>query len=226
MRNGLLVITMLGLLLSACGNRMTPEQLQHKLDSVKAIEEGIRLRAQGIQLDATDPMSLFLDSMEVTALPLEGASDESIVNSSFKDVPSEAYVLMHIIRPGKMKAVLMPDIGKIRLMLMTGEDDIHGGDVTYLYTFDMGYHVKDSLCLSRIHDLTPPQRGMKTRVSFAIMSNYQIFLSKYYLLTETDTPRLLGVRGYRVNKEGYFKEIPLTTDGEKAQSVGNTLPTQ
>ena len=226
MRKGVFIVVILGMLVCACGNRMSSEKLQHKLDSVKAIEDRIRLQAQGIHLDVADPMSLFLDSMEVMALPLEGSSDEPLINSSFKDVPSEAYVLMHIIRPGKMKAVMMPDKGKTRLMLMTGEDDIHGGDVTYLYTFDMGYQVKDSLCLSRITDLTPPQRGMKTRVVFAVMSNYQIILSKYFLLPDTDTPTLLGIRGYRINKEGYFMEIPLTANQEETKSVSNTLPAQ
>lgn len=43
-------------LFSACGNRnsMSPEELQHKLDKVKAIEIREKLEAQGINLQSSD----------------------------------------------------------------------------------------------------------------------------------------------------------------------------
>ena len=148
MKKKLLFIVGIAVILCGCGHRTSSADLQHKLDSVRQLEERIRLEAQGIHLGASDPISLFLDSLEVMTLPIEGSSEESVVNSSFRDVPDEAFVLMHILRPGKMKAVLLPDLGKIRMMLMAGDDDVNGGSVTYLYTFDMGYHVVDSLWCS------------------------------------------------------------------------------
>lgn len=223
MKKNYLFTVGIALLLCACGHRTSSADLQHKLDSVKQLEERIRLEAQGIHLDATDPISLFLDSMEVMVLPVEGSSEETVINSSFRDVPDEAFVLMHILPPGKMKAVLLPDRGKIRLMLMSGDDDLNGGSVTYLYTFDMGYHVVDSLCLSRVHDLKAPQRGMKSTVNFAIMSNYQIILSKYVHALETGTPQLLGMRLVQIDQEGFFKARELSADHKVSQPVGNTL---
>lgn len=223
MKKKLLFIVGIAVILCGCGHRTSSADLQHKLDSVRQLEERIRLEAQGIHLGASDPISLFLDSMEVMTLPIEGSSEESVVNSSFRDVPDEAFVLMHILRPGKMKAVLLPDLGKIRMMLMAGDDDVNGGSVTYLYTFDMGYHVVDSLCLSRVQDLKVPQRGMKNTVSFAMMSNFQIILSKYVYTSEEGAPQLLGVRQFQIDKEGFFKMRELPTDDKVTQSVTNPL---
>ena len=50
------------LLLAACGGgrRMSPEELQHKLDSVKALEIKEKLALQGVNLEASDnPLKLF-----------------------------------------------------------------------------------------------------------------------------------------------------------------------
>ena len=53
-------------LLSACGgrNKMPPEVLQQKLDSVKALEVKEKLEAQGIRLEDSDnPLKMFYDSL-------------------------------------------------------------------------------------------------------------------------------------------------------------------
>ena len=62
--------------LSACGFRSNlPADLQHKLDSVKALEELRLLRLQGIDLDNPNPLRAFYDSLMIQPLPLRYSDD-------------------------------------------------------------------------------------------------------------------------------------------------------
>ena len=66
--------------LSACGFRSNlPADLQHKLDSVKALEELRLLRLQGIDLDNPNPLRAFYDSLMIQPLPREASSSSLLL---------------------------------------------------------------------------------------------------------------------------------------------------
>ena len=59
--------------LASCrnNNRLTPEQMQYKLDSIAKIENIERLEAQGIHIDKdVSPIQLFFDSLNLQPLPI------------------------------------------------------------------------------------------------------------------------------------------------------------
>ena len=62
------VILAMMLLLLSCGGRkqLSPEELSHKLDSVKNIEINEKLQLQGINLEESDnPLKQFYDSLNL-----------------------------------------------------------------------------------------------------------------------------------------------------------------
>ena len=77
MRQGLVLLVVTLLMVSCGGGRkMSPEELQHKLDSVKALEIKEKLALQGVDLETSDnPMKLFFDSLEIQPLPLSYDED-------------------------------------------------------------------------------------------------------------------------------------------------------
>ena len=73
---GMGLLTVL-VLLTACKNKqMSPEEMQHKLDSIARLENVERLKAQGIDLSREiSPVQLFYDSLNIQPLPLRFSDD-------------------------------------------------------------------------------------------------------------------------------------------------------
>ena len=63
------------LLASCVDNRRNPADLQHKIDSVMALENAERLRLQGIRLEDDNPMKAFYDSLALQPLPVMCTED-------------------------------------------------------------------------------------------------------------------------------------------------------
>ena len=71
-------ILALVVLMVSCGGRrqMSPEELAHKLDSVKALEIKEKLKLQGIDVESSDnPFKVFFDSLSMQTLPLSYTDD-------------------------------------------------------------------------------------------------------------------------------------------------------
>ena len=89
---GLVALASLFTACSSCGNNssLSPEELQHKLDSVKALEIREKLEAQGINLQSSDnPVKQFFDSLEIQPLPISYTEDYVRFLPDFRPVPDE-----------------------------------------------------------------------------------------------------------------------------------------
>ena len=74
----LTIILAVMLLLLSCGGRsqLSPEELSHKLDSVKNVEINEQLKLQGINLEQSDnPLKMFYDSLSLQTLPISYTED-------------------------------------------------------------------------------------------------------------------------------------------------------
>ena len=168
-------------LFSACGNRnsMSPEELQHKLDSVKAIEIREKLEAQGINLQSSDnPVKQFFDSLEIQPLPVSYTEDYVRYLPDFKPVPDE--IVKYLSFEGHHpKAVALPESLGARMILLaadeTNEKDRYS---IYIYSLDDEYLPVDKLCLYALEDEND-EFSIETEELvqyFSITSDYEIHL--------------------------------------------------
>ena len=180
----LLVMMCAALMVAACGGRrMSPEELQHKLDSIKALEIKERLALQGVNLEASDnPLKLFYDSLEIQALPISYSEDYVNFLPAYKDVTPEIVSYMELIECKHPKAVALPESVGARLMIMAA-DESEGHYSLWLYSLDDDYVPVDKLCLYAVDDLDPEDivdfGGEQFVQYFSITSDYEIRLMDY-----------------------------------------------
>ena len=180
----LLVMMCAALMVAACGGRrMSSEELQHKLDSVKALEIKEKLALQGVNLEASDnPLKLFYDSLEIQALPISYSEDYVSFLPAYKDVTPEIVSYMELIECKHPKAVALPESVGARLMIMAA-DESAGHYSLWLYSLDDDYVPVDKLCLYAVDDIDPEDIvdfGEEQFVQyFSITSDYEIRLMDY-----------------------------------------------
>ena len=180
----LLVMMCATLMVAACGGRrMSPEELQHKLDSIKALEIKEKLALQGVNLEASDnPLKLFYDSLEIQALPISYSEDYVNFLPAYKDVTPEIVSYMELIECKHPKAVALPESVGARLMIMAA-DESEGHYSLWLYSLDDDYVPVDKLCLYAVDDLDPEDivdfGGEQFVQYFSITSDYEIRLMDY-----------------------------------------------
>ena len=180
----LLVMMCAALMVAACGGRrMSPEELQHKLDSIKALEIKERLALQGVNLEASDnPLKLFYDSLEIQSLPISYSEDYVSFLPAYKDVTPEIVSYMELIECKHPKAVALPESVGARLMIMAA-DESAGHYSLWLYSLDDDYVPVDKLCLYAVDDIDPEDVvdfGEEQFVQyFSITSDYEIRLMDY-----------------------------------------------
>ena len=115
------------LLLCACGggHKMSPEELAHKLDSVKTLEIKEKLALQGIHLEESDnPLKMFYDSLDIQSLPISYSEDYVSFLPGFKPVPEE--IVSYLEFEGRSpKAITLPQTIGARLLLLAADEQEH-----------------------------------------------------------------------------------------------------
>lgn len=175
---GLLAVV---ILFFSCGGRkqLSPEELQHKVDSVKALEVKEKLKLQGINLeDASNPLRMFYDSLYLQTLPISYTEDYVRFLPDFKEVPAEIISYMNLERGVHPKAVSLPESLGARLMLLA-VDEYEGQYTLWLYSLDNEYVPVDKLCLYAIEDKEDEIDPEEFVQYFSITSDYEIHLLDY-----------------------------------------------
>ena len=180
---GLFVITVMSL--SACKNKqMSPEEMQHKLDSIARLENIERLKAQGINLDGdANPVKVFYDSLNIQPLPIRYSEDYVKYLPEYKNVPTELASYMGLEGRIEPKAISLPETAGTRLMILAADE----GDNLYslwLYSLDSDYMPVDKLCLyatskeeAKENEIADPED--KLIQDFVVTSDYEIRLTDY-----------------------------------------------
>ena len=184
MRQGLVLLVVTLLMVSCGGGRkMSPEELQHKLDSVKALEIKEKLALQGVDLETSDnPMKLFFDSLEIQPLPLSYEEDYVRMLPSYKEVGKDVAEYMNLVDCRHPKAISLPETIGARLIIIAA-DESDGEYSLWLYSLDDDYFPVDKLCLFSVDSREPEEyteiNEQEFLQYFSITSDYEIRLMDY-----------------------------------------------
>ena len=187
------------ILMFACGNRqLSPEALQHKLDSVKTIEIRERLEAQGINLSSSDsPLKMFYDSLNVQPLPIKYTEDYLTFLPNFLPVPPEIVTMLNF--EGKEpKAISLPETMGARMILLAADELEKDRDKysLWIYSLDDEYMPVDKICLYALEDeedklFINPEEFIQF---FSITSDYEIHLIDFSkTANKTKTEEVYGI---------------------------------
>ena len=176
-------LSALALLLLSCGgrHRMSPEELEHKLDSIKSIEVNEKLRLQGINLEKSDnPLKIFYDSLTMQTLPVSYTEDFVRYLPGFSEVQPEIAQYMNLSMTTHHMAACLPESLGARLILVAVEEAPSSHQYSlWLYSLDDDYTPVDKLCLYAIEDKSDDIRPEEFVQFFSITSDYEIHLLDY-----------------------------------------------
>lgn len=198
----------LTLLMAACGNshRMSPEQMQHKLDSIARLENIERLQAQGISLEReTSPVRAFYDSLNLQPLPLRYSESYLKYLPGYKPVPQELITYLALEGRVEPKAIALPEAVGARLVLLAADE----GDGLYslwLYSLGEDYLPVDKICL---YAITPEDESENIKTlpedqliqDFVLTSDYEIRLTDYSGKFKPEADRI-----YHIDPSRHFVE--------------------
>ena len=177
----LTVILAIMLLLLSCGGRrqLSPEELSHKLDSVKNVEINEKLRLQGIDLELSDnPLKQFYDSLNLQTLPISYTEDYVKFLPAFKPIPQEIIPFFELLDCNEPKAVNLPESLGAKLILIATDEQPHLYSL-WLYSLDDDFRPVDKLCLYAIEDKSDEINPDEFIQYFSITSDYEIRLLDY-----------------------------------------------
>lgn len=181
----ILVLMAAVLMLTACGGsrKMSPEELQHKLDSVKALEVKEKLALQGVDLESSDnPLKLFFDSLEIQPLPVSYNEDYVRLLPSYKPVSEDIIAYLNLVDCRHPKAISLPETIGAKLIIIAA-DEMDDEYSLWLYSLNDDYFPVDKLCLFSVDQRDPEEY---TEIDedeylqfFSITSDYEIRLMDY-----------------------------------------------
>jgi hypothetical protein len=177
----LTIIMAVILLLLSCGGRsqLSPEELSHKLDSVKNVEINEQLKLQGINLEQSDnPLKMFYDSLSLQTLPISYTEDYVKFLPAFKPIPQEIIPFMDLQDCNEPKAVSLPESLGAKLILIAVDEQPHLYSL-WLYSLDDDFRPVDKLCLYAIEDKSDEIDPEEFIQYFSITSDYEIHLLDY-----------------------------------------------
>lgn len=177
----LTVILAIMLLLLSCGGRrqLSPEELSHKLDSVKNVEINEKLKLQGIDLELSDnPLKQFYDSLNLQTLPISYTEDYVKFLPAFKPIPQEIIPFFELLDCNEPKAVSLPESLGAKLILIATDEQPHLYSL-WLYSLDDDFRPVDKLCLYAIEDKSDEINPDEFIQYFSITSDYEIRLLDY-----------------------------------------------
>lgn len=173
----------LAIIIVSCGGRkqMSPEEIAHKLDSVRTLEIKEKLNLQGIDLETSDnPLKAFYDSLAMQTLPISYSEDFVRFLPGFSIVQPELVGYMDFGDDNDHKAACLPESVGARLILVADLEKSSDHVVClWLYSLDEDCFPVDKLCLYAAEERDDGLELEKFVQYFSVTSDYEIHLLDY-----------------------------------------------
>ena len=167
----LVCVVVLALSVVSCGRRMSADELQSKIDSVRALENIEQLKLQGINLEDANPVVAYFDSLSVQPLPVICTEDYVTMLPRFTEVPPVIASWLQIDGID-CKAKILPESLGAKLVLVAVDLQGDGDYFIWLYSLDQECTPVDRVLLyapRTVEDMA------NVRISdFSITSDYEI----------------------------------------------------
>ena len=190
MRNWFLLLVTMVVLTGCVDNRRNPADLQHKIDSVMALDNAERLKLQGIKLEDDNPMKAFYDSLALQPLPVVCTEDYVATLPRFVSIPEYLTGVLEIKGGLNPLAISLPESLGARLM-MVAVDNREGEYSLWLYSLDDYYLPVDKLLLySPSLTASPDTRHLSDCI---ISRDYEIMIREFDNATRKITEKVYHV---------------------------------
>jgi hypothetical protein len=177
MKYFLLSYIVVAAMLTGCvDQRRNPADLQHKIDSVIALDNAERLRLQGIKLEDDNPMKAFFDSLALQPLPVVCTEEYMMTLPRFVNIPDYLTGVLEIKGGLNPLAISLPESLGARLM-MVAIDNRDGDYSLWLYSLDDYYLPVDKLLL--YSPSVPTATGAQQISDCIISRDYEIVIREY-----------------------------------------------
>ena len=180
MMKNLLPTLCLAVLAAACGNRrMSDVELQQKIDSVNKLEVARQLKLRGIQLEETNPLQMFYDSLRLQPLPLSYSEEYVKYLPNFTVVPTAIMAYLELEGRVAPKAIALPEMLGAKLILLAA-DMTDGEYELWLYSLDGDYMPVDKLQIYAPKTISDTELNLpEQETHFSITSDMEIRLLEY-----------------------------------------------
>ena len=190
MRNWFLLLVTMVVLTGCVDNRRNPADLQHKIDSVMALDNAERLKLQGIRLEDDNPMKAFYDSLALQPLPVVCTEDYVTTLPRFASVPDYLTGVLELKGALNPMAISLPESLGARL-IMVALDNRDGDYSLWLYSLDDYYLPVDKLLL---YSPSLPTSPDEHQLSDCIISrDYEIVIREFDNATRKITQKVYHV---------------------------------
>lgn len=206
MKMRFLFYALFAVMLAACGNRrLSPEVLQQKIDSVRALEATQQLKLQGLNMDNVSPVVLLYDSLAIQPLPLCYTEDYVRYLPNFTFVPEAVLSFLELEGHESARAIALPETVGVRLVLLAA--DLPDGEYElWLYSLDeQCYPVDKILLYEPKHESEDRLTVEGQQAYFSITSDYEICIKDY----ADDDDKVGQVSCYVIDSSRMFVEMEL-----------------
>lgn len=179
------MLVLMAVLLAACGGkRQDPADLQHKIDSVMALDNLERLRLQGIRVAEENPLKAFYDSLLLQPLPVVCDEEYATTLPRFVSVPDYVADVLEVSGEQAPLAIALPESFGAKLILIALSQGYEGYSL-WLYSLDDSYAPVDKL---KIYSPLPVTLGTEKKpVSDCIISrDYEIIVREFLSVSKTN----------------------------------------
>lgn len=209
----LLCAAAVAMAVTACGGRKRDAAYYEQMvDSIRKAEQLQDMRRKAGLEARPHRKEAWFDSLRLRTLPIRNAGDDLARLGDFAKVPSELNGNLGYAPTATLRAVLLPQNGRHKVLMVAEERDSVTSAI-HLCTMDSRYLLTDQLCVYEQKVERRPDDIGVTYLEYFVTSRYEITLMLYFQSNkEEKDAELLNVRRFVIDGDGRFQETVVESE--------------